>query len=192
MRINCAFFFISKRKKLKNMKNKFWIIVVLILFVLAVALFLPENKEYDYLRLHIRANSNSAIDQNVKYEIKDELVSFLTPYFCSITSKEDAIELTRTLTEKMEQICTDILSKKGFSYSVNIKIDNEYFPTRTYSNTTLESGYYDAVIVELGQAEGDNWWCVMYPPLCFVNNFENSIQIKYKSKIVEWFKNLFD
>ena len=87
------------------MKNKFWIIVVLILFVLAVALFLPENKEYDYLRLHIRANSNSAIDQNVKYEIKDELVSFLTPYFCSITSKEDAIELTRTLTEKMEQIC---------------------------------------------------------------------------------------
>ena len=92
----------------------------------------------------------------------------------------------------MEQICTDILSKKGFSYSVNVKIDNEYFPTRTYSNTTLESGYYDAVIVELGQAEGDNWWCVMYPPLCFVNNFENSIQIKYKSKIVEWFKNLFD
>lgn len=185
-------FFIPKRKKLKNMKNKFWIIVVLILFVLAVALFLPENKEYDYLRLHIRANSNSAVDQNVKYEIKDELVSFLTPYFCSISSKEDAIELTRTLTEKMEQICTDILSKKGFSYSVNVKIDNEYFPTRTYSNTTLESGYYDAVIVELGQAEGDNWWCVMYPPLCFVNNFENSIQIKYKSKIVEWFKNLFD
>ena len=174
------------------MKNKLCIIIVLIGLVVAVAMFLPENKEYDYLRLHIRANSNSSIDQNVKYEIKDGLIDFLAPYFCSVSSKEEAIERTRTLTEQMEEICMKILRDRGFNYSVNVKIKNEYFPTRTYSNTTLESGYYDAVIVELGEAEGDNWWCVMYPPLCFVNNFENSIQIKYKSKIVEWFKNIFD
>lgn len=172
--------------------KKSLIVILLILGVIGIALCLPKNKEYDYLRLHIRANSNSSIDQNVKYEIKDSLVEFLTPYFSNVKSKEEAINKVESLTNNMETICYAVLRENGFNYSVNVKISNEYFPTRTYSNTTLESGYYDAVIVELGEAKGDNWWCVMYPPLCFVNNFENNIQIKYKSKIVEWFKNLFD
>ena len=154
---------------------------------------LPEkNVDYDYLRLHIRANSNLAVDQNVKYEIKDKLVEFLTPYFCNVASKSEAVNKVKSLTLQMTDLCASVLKQKGFNYSVNVKINNEYFPTRTYSNTTLESGYYDAVIVELGSAVGDNWWCVMYPPLCFVNKNENSMQIKYKSKIVEWFKNLFN
>lgn len=174
------------------MKNKICVIVVLILLLIIGASFLPTAEvEYDYLRLHIRANSNSEIDQNIKYEIKDELVEFLTPYFCNVTSKNEAIEIVNNLKEKMSEICIEVLRKNGFNYSANVKINNEYFPTRTYSNTTLESGYYDAVIVELGCAEGDNWWCVMYPPLCFITR-ENQTEITFKSKIVEWFKSLFN
>lgn len=174
------------------MKNKICVIVVLILLLIIGASFLPTAEvEYDYLRLHIRANSNSEIDQNIKYEIKDELVEFLTPYFCNVTSKNEAIEIVNNLKEKMSEICVEVLRKNGFNYSANVKINNEYFPTRTYSNTTLESGYYDAVIVELGSAEGDNWWCVMYPPLCFITR-ENQTEITFKSKIVEWFKSLFN
>lgn len=174
------------------MKNKICVIVVLILLLIIGASFLPTAEvEYDYLRLHIRANSNSEIDQNIKYEIKDELVEFLTPYFCNVTSKNEAVEIVNNLKEKMSEICVDILRKNGFNYSANVKINNEYFPTRTYSNTTLESGYYDAVIVELGCAEGDNWWCVMYPPLCFITR-ENQTEITFKSKIAEWFKSLFN
>ena len=174
------------------MKNKICVIVVLILLLIIGASFLPTAEvEYDYLRLHIRANSNSEIDQNIKYEIKDELVEFLTPYFCNVTSKNEAVEIVNNLKEKMSEICVDVLRKNGFNYSANVKINNEYFPTRTYSNTTLESGYYDAVIVELGEAVGDNWWCVMYPPLCFITR-ENKTEITFKSKIVEWFKSLFN
>lgn len=174
------------------MKNKICVIVVLILLLIVGASFLPTAEvEYDYLRLHIRANSNSEIDQNIKYEIKDELVEFLTPYFCNVTSKNEAVGIVNNLKEKMSEICVDVLRKNGFNYSANVKINNEYFPTRTYSNTTLESGYYDAVIVELGSAEGDNWWCVMYPPLCFITR-ENQTEITFKSKIVEWFKSLFN
>lgn len=174
------------------MKNKICVIVVLILLLIIGASFLPTAEvEYDYLRLHIRANSNSEIDQNIKYEIKDELVEFLTPYFCNVTSKNEAIEIVNNLKEKMSEICVDVLRKNGFNYSANVKINNEYFPTRTYSNTTLESGYYDAVIVELGEAVGDNWWCVMYPPLCFITR-ENQTEITFKSKIAEWFKSLFN
>ena len=174
------------------MKNKICVIVILIILLIIGASFLPRAEvEYDYLRLHIRANSNSEIDQNIKYEIKNELVEFLTPYFCDVSSKSEAIEIVNSLSKKMSSICVELLRKKGLNYSAKVKINNEYFPTRTYANTTLESGYYDAVIVELGKAEGNNWWCVMYPPLCFITN-ENKTQITFKSKIVEWFKSLFN
>jgi len=167
------------------------ICVALLLLIMVGACMLPRGEDYDYLRLHIRANSNSAVDQKVKYEIKDDLVEYLTPYLCNVSSKEKAISYINSLKPSIERRCIEILRSKGFNYSVNVKIDNEYFPTRTYSNTTLESGYYDAVIVELGDAIGDNWWCVMYPPLCFMNKNENNTQINFKSKIVEWFQSLF-
>lgn len=176
--------------------KKVGVVVGLILVVLGLVLVLPGGEretvsEYDYLRIHIRANSNSAVDQNVKYQIKDDIVEYLTPYLSEVESKEEAVEIVEEHSSELEKICVDKLKSLGFNYSANVKITNEYFPTRTYVNTTLESGYYDAVIVELGEAEGDNWWCVMYPPLCFVNNFENSMQINFKSKILEWFKSIF-
>ena len=164
----------------------------LVVAVVVGALYLPSKKgDYDYLRLHIRANSNADIDQNIKYEIKDELVKFLTPHFATIESKEKAVQVVNNYSNVMKSLCLNLLKANGFDYSVNIKIANEYFPTRTYVNTTLESGYYDAVIVELGEAKGDNWWCVMYPPLCFVNKNENVKQIKYKSIICKWWNKIF-
>ena len=172
------------------MKFKVFSVLILIGVVIIGATFLPTaSVDYDYLRLHIRANSNSEIDQNVKYQIKDLMVDYLTPLLCEVESKEEAIDVINENKQKITTTCINYLTNKGFSYGVNVKINNEYFPTRTYQNTTLESGYYDAVIVELGQAEGDNWWCVMYPPLCFVNKFENNKQITFKSKIKEWFFN---
>ena len=92
----------------------------------------------------------------------------------------------------MQNIGKKVLKENGFNYSVNVKIANEYFPTRTYNNTTLESGYYDAVIVELGDAVGDNWWCVMYPPLCFVGENTNENKITFKSRLSNWFSGLFN
>ena len=77
----------------------------------------------------------------------------------------------------------------GFlSYGANVKFCQEEFPTRSYDGVVLESGIYDSLIVELGSAEGDNWWCVVYPPLCFVSN--NSQDILYKSRILEILKSI--
>ncbi len=172
--------------------KKLLIVFGLILIVIVGALCVPKKEiNYDYLRLHIRANSNSEVDQNIKYEIKDAIVEFLTPHLCNVSSKEKAIKVVNNYKSLMKSRCLEILRQKGFNYMVNIKVDNEFFPTRSYANTTLESGYYDAVIIELGEAVGDNWWCVMYPPLCFVNKNENQNQIKYKSIICEWFEKLF-
>lgn len=139
----------------------------------------------DFLRLHIRANSNSEEDQNVKYVVKTVLLNYITKDVSEISSKTELENFFTTNKTKLEKLVNDILISKGFNYISNITINNEYFPTRTYNGVTLTSGFYDAIIVELGSAKGNNWWCVAYPPLCFMYESSNYGNITYKSKIVE-------
>lgn len=186
-----ACFFLCIVKDFNMKKLLIGVLVFIIGVLVCVGVSKKENK-VDYLRLHIRANSNLAVDQEVKYKIKDSVVEFLTPHFSEIGSKAQAIEKVDDLSFEIKTKCESVLRQNGFYYSVNVKINNEYFPTRKYDNTTLKSGYYDAVIIELGEAKGDNWWCVMYPPLCFVNKNEKHTQIKFKSRINNWIKNIFD
>ena len=87
----------------------------------------------------------------------------------------------------MTSLANQVLAKNGFNYKATVAVRNEEFPTRVYEDLTLESGYYDALIVELGRAKGDNWWCVVYPPMCFTGNESGII---YKSKILEIIQNL--
>ena len=172
--------------------KKFIGIILIFVLIAVVAINLPQKEDYDYLRIHIRANSNSSIDQAVKYKVKDCIVEYLTPKLCNVKTKQQAIEVINSEKSNIEAIGKNMLLANGMNYSVNVKISNEYFPTRTYNNTTLESGYYDAVIVELGDAVGDNWWCVMYPPLCFVNKNQTSDKIQFKSRIQEFFNKIFN
>ena len=141
-------------------------IIIIALMVVFGTTYKEVNKEY--LRIHIRANSNAEIDQLVKYKIKDEIVVTITPYIADCTNS--------------------VLVKNGFNYTAKSKLCNEEFPTRTYNGYTLESGFYDALIVELGLAQGDNWWCVVYPPLCFTNACNGS-NVVYKSRILELIRN---
>ncbi len=155
------------------------LIIILVTIACGTGSGVSENTEY--LRIHIRANSNSDYDQSVKYKIRDEIVPYLTPYLADCQSKDEAADVISSLKKDMGKRIDDILRTNGYGYSSSVKIRNEKFPTRVYGDLTLETGYYDAVIVELGKAEGDNWWCVVYPPLCFTSG-EN---VKYRSKIAE-------
>ena len=107
-------------------------------------------------------------------------------------TKKDVIETIENKKSALKNLADSILIDEGFEYVANVKINNEYFPTRSYQTYTLESGFYDAVIVELGSAEGNNWWCVLYPPLCFVNyTAESFAGVVYKSRILEIIKSFF-
>lgn len=138
-------------------------------------------EKQEYLRIHVRANSNLEIDQSVKYEVRDEVVNYLTPIVENVNSKQEAIELILKNESAVKRLIDEFLIKKGFNYRSRVEIRNEKFPTRVYEDLTLEAGYYDALIIELGEGKGDNWWCVVYPPLCFTGG-EN---VKYRSKIYE-------
>ncbi len=166
---------------MKNFCISLFLIIIISLTV-AVGIKSDDNKNVEYLRIHIRANSNSDIDQSVKYEIKDKLVLYLTPYIADCKSKQDAERLLNENKGEIKNLIDSYLKERGFNYSSNVVVRNEKFPTRVYGEFTLEEGFYDAVIVELGEAEGDNWWCVVYPPLCFTGN---GCGVEYKSKILE-------
>ena len=166
------------------------ICVIVCLIVFAKPQTTKANSEF--LRIHIRANSNSEVDQSVKYKVKEQIVELLTPYIAQSTSLNEAKKAVSKNLDKVCRVADQVLCQNGFSYTSRADIRVEEFPTRSYGNVTLEAGSYDALIVELGEGAGDNWWCVMFPPLCFVDA-EGSGQntIKYKSKIVELIKKYF-
>ncbi len=141
-----------------------------------------QNSNAEYLRIHIRANSNGQIDQSVKYKVKERVVNFVTPFVAECNTKADAEKMLRGKLRDIERVADEVLKKEGFTYTSRARINEEEFPTRTYDDLVLEAGFYDALILELGSGKGDNWWCVVYPPLCFTGGGTNYI---YKSKIQE-------
>ncbi len=152
------------------------------------SLNVPVRAEADYLRIHVRANSNEQVDQSVKYIVKDEVVKFITPYAAQCVDKNTAIELIESILPEIEEVCDRTLKANGFDYTSRAQVRAEQFPTRVYGNLTLEAGLYDALIIELGTGTGDNWWCVIYPPLCFTSGTQN---VEYRSAIYEIIKKWF-
>lgn len=142
----------------------------------------------EYLRIHVRANSNSEEDQTVKYQVKDEVVAFITPYVAECVTKERAIEIIGGILPDIERVCDRALAERGKTYTSKASIRSEKFPTRVYGDLTLEEGVYDALIIELGTGTGDNWWCVLYPPLCFTSA---NASVQYRSAIVEIIEKFF-
>ncbi len=152
------------------------------------SLNVPVRAEADYLRIHVRANSNEQVDQSVKYIVKDEVVKFITPYAAQCVDKNTAIELIESILPEIEEVCDRTLKDNGFDYTSRAQVRAEQFPTRVYGDLTLEAGLYDALIIELGTGTGDNWWCVIYPPLCFTSGTQN---VEYRSAIYEIIKKWF-
>lgn len=177
------------------MKKVFILITVLAVLLIAINLATAgkdgdNDVNADYLRIHIRANSNSDADQSVKYEVKAAVVEALTPKLAGVSSKQEAMEIIRENLSLIDEIGTATLEEHGYFYGAKARLCEEDFPTRTYGELTLSGGVYDALIVDLGSGEGDNWWCVVFPPLCFVADGEGE-KVTYKSLIAEWFDKIF-
>lgn len=141
-----------------------------------------DNNKYDgeLLRLHIRANSDADVDQSVKLKVRDAINAYITANVRRGTFEEAYADISTRL-NALDGIAQKVLYENGFRYGARAKLSNEYFPTRKYGKTVVPDGYYDALIIELGDAQGANWWCVIYPPLCYGEEFE------YKSFFAELF-----
>ncbi|MBR7091535.1 MAG: stage II sporulation protein R [Clostridia bacterium] len=179
------------------MDHKYILTILLAVAIFSSILFLPAPNTHptleaeDYFRMHIRANSNSQVDQNIKYSVRDSVVETLTPILSNVESKAQAMSLLEQNLYLVEDTANQVLSKAGFDYSASASIHTELFPTRTYDNVTLVSGVYDSLIINLGTGKGDNWWCVVYPPLCFVGTDNQNSNIIYRSRLLEIINNFY-
>lgn len=151
-----------------------------------------SGQNSEYLRIHIRANSNSEIDQAVKYQVKDAVVEALIPILSSCQTKQEAEQTLQKNFSLIESVANNVLLKNGFPYKAKARLASEEFPTRSYDGLVLEQGFYDALILDLGTGKGNNWWCVVYPPLCFLKSNPTGQDVVYKSKLVEIIKSFFN
>lgn len=151
------------------------IIFVLTVAALITALFFvsaeKKSKEISasLVRLHVVANSDSPQDQALKLRVRDAICEACGTYFCDAKNKEDAERIIASHENDLKRVAEETLRSSGSSESVTVAYQKTAFPTKHYENFSLPAGEYDALNIKIGEAAGQNWWCVLFPPLCFVD-----------------------
>ena len=204
---------------IKNTKLKNSILLIFLLFIYtficaqSYVTAVSSDLSNAVFRLHVLANSDSEEDQKLKLKVRDSLLQYMNTLCSSCQTKKEAIAIAIEHKNEFQKIAEHTIKENGYSYSVKINIDNFYFPTKNYGDISLPAGFYDALRVEIGKAQGQNWWCVMFPSLCFIDinsgivdseakeNLEenlnsesynivsdnNNLGIEFKFKIIEFF-----
>ncbi|HPT82474.1 MAG TPA: stage II sporulation protein R [Limnochordia bacterium] len=136
--------------------------------ILAVERGFHSDKAFaqDLIRLHVIANSNLPQDQDLKLKVRDAVLLETKRILGDIAGKEQAYALLQYHAQTLERCAQETVWAHGFDYPVQVKLGNYLFPERAYGEWVLPEGSYDAVRVEIGAARGDNWWCILFPPLC--------------------------
>ena len=124
----------------------------------------------EIFRLHVIANSDTQKDQELKLEVKNQVVDFLEEIVGETHSAEETKEAVLTHLAQIEEEARDTVEEKGYDYPVQAVVEKTYFPEKTYGDCTFPAGEYEALIIRIGDAKGKNWWCVLYPSLCFLDD----------------------
>lgn len=124
----------------------------------------------EVFRLHVIANSDKEADQKLKLQVKDRIVEYLQQKLKQDADLEETKELVLTHLQEIEEEAEKIVKEAGFTYEVQAAVENTYFPDKTYGDCTFPAGEYEALNVRIGEAQGHNWWCVLYPSLCFIDD----------------------
>ena len=148
------------------------IFVPIFLFLLLISAYVTpfiqtsERISDDVFRLHILANSDNKEDQQLKLKVRDAVLKKGQNVFTDCSSLEEIIASCESNIDLFEETATECIKENGYNYSVNAYVDKEYFNTREYEEITLPSGIYNALKIEIGEAKGHNWRCVMFPAIC--------------------------
>jgi stage II sporulation protein R len=160
-------------------KFRTWLLFVILFFCGAATLILradalrsqnlQEGIAGEIIRFHVIANSDSETDQELKLTVRDALVDALAPQLEPIDTLEEARALISEQIPYIKELAETVVKENGYYYPVTVSLTKCYFPLKIYGEYTFPPGYYEALRVQIGEARGKNWWCVMFPPLCFVD-----------------------
>jgi len=188
-------------------------IIFILSFCGVYALAVHREISDGIIRLHIVANSDSFTDQSAKLAVRDAIINTVKNDFSVNTNKEEFKALLSQNQNKIKEIADRVLLKSGLDYKSHISLEKVYIPRKSYKNIILPEGKYDALVIRLGESYGKNWWCIVYPPLCFTEESvgdlsdegidylknvlsdeslslinRDAVEIEYKFKLVELFQ----
>ncbi len=162
------------------MKQKHDLFLCITCLLIAFLLTLSDGRQQDealaariapeILRFHVLANSDSTEDQTLKLKVRTMLLNSIYEDLGENASLEETKDFVLTHTDSLERQAEHYMKKLGYNYPAHMELTNCYFPTKTYGDMVFPCGNYEAVRVEIGEGKGRNWWCVLYPPLCFTDS----------------------
>lgn len=183
-------------------KSKSYVVLLALVCLIVVSnLDISQQIDKDSLiRIHVLANSNSETDQQLKLQVKDDVVRYLQPMLAQSHSIEESRTIIQNHMPQIEQTARQTLQQQNSDYDVTLQYGHFDFPVKYYGSFSLPSGNYEALRILIGSGQGRNWWCVLFPPLCFTDS-NVSMSGKYtdvtpetevvvKFKCVEWLKNM--
>lgn len=130
---------------------------------------IQQGISHKIIRFHVIANSDSDADQALKLKVKEAVVNYTAELLCNSKSISETEDLLSSHTNDIISIANNVISENDYDYPVTAEITDTYFPTKSYGNYTFPPGTYRAFQIKIGEAKGKNWWCVLYPPLCFID-----------------------
>ena len=202
---------------MKYKKTMILLLIFILTFIYIINPYLMDvidsggKYEKDLIRFHIRANSDKEEDQNLKLKVRDEILKDIEEKFKYNKSTAESRNTILENMDNMKEIAENVVRDEGVDYNINISLGQDSFPIRKYGNMVLPQGEYETLMIEIGEARVENWWCVMFPPLCFVDEthavavedeedeqdeqleefiIDEEKPLKLKSKLVDFFKNI--
>lgn len=141
------------------------------------------SKEYNYddvkntvIRFHVIANSDNNEDQSLKLNIKNKVIEYLYPLLSDSKSIDESRDILINNEDKVKEIAYEVINDEGFNYQVDVELSRENFPQKEYGSIVLPQGEYEAYRIIVGEGKGHNWWCVMFPPLCFIDVTKGQVE----------------
>ena len=142
------------------------------------------------IRLRVIPNSNNLLDQEMKAKVKEYLEANLYKNFANVNNIDEARTMINNNIPKIEEDITSIFNENNYDMNFKVKYGNNYFPEKEYKGITYEEGYYESLVVEIGEAKGDNFWCVLFPSLCLLET-EETTEVEYKLGVLELINKIF-
>lgn len=128
-----------------------------------------ERKGENLIRFHVLANSDSPEDQELKLKVRDKVISAMSKELEESRNVDETRQILKDNLVNIKEVAKTEIKENGKTYDVNVSLEEQAFPTKRYGNVVFPAGIYEALRIEIGKATGQNWWCVMFPPLCFVD-----------------------
>lgn len=175
------------------MKKKF-IFISLLIFLFTLLIFFSSlsyaqivscDLSNSIFRLHIIANSDSKEDQELKLKVRDKIVEYMNTIIPKDSDKNSVVSVAQNHLDDFKEIAIETIKENGYDYPVNVNIGNYYFPTKSYGDISFPAGNYDGLKIEIGNSAGQNWWCVLFPPLCFVTPTNGVVPEESKNNLKE-------